>query len=278
MPFLAEPINGPNHPWSIEQTPDGYRGTRYYRVNTGNPAEAITAAGLPRRGDHWDALAIPLLQVKSVGPTDTFSHVTGRENDNGWTYVPIYYDTVSAVRLTPHTIYTRTQQSSTVRKGLVMVSPGDPNPASVPWAGQVNVTILPDTPGADLIANGDGATKYFSTLQAEVHCYVALNLPIDFNLLDQAAMEPIVNSDVVRLPPVFGYNIPRTFQPGQVRFDGYDQEILDDRWHFTIRLQLAWNFYSYWNTVDSDGQPNVIKASKLYRSQPLSPLIPWSAG
>ena len=66
--LTATKIDNPQHPWTIEETVDGYRGTRWYVVNTGNVAAAIQATGIPRMGDYWDATRFPRLQVRSVGP------------------------------------------------------------------------------------------------------------------------------------------------------------------------------------------------------------------
>ena len=277
--LTATKIDNPQHPWTIEETVDGYRGTRWYVVNTGNVAAAIQATGIPRMGDYWDATRFPRLQVRSVGPCESWSQVQGVTDDNGWTYVPVYYDTVSSIRLTPHTVYTRTIEAQTVKKGLQYNPDRDPDAAAVPWATQTGSQIVMDTTGSKLMGNGDGATKYYSRLKAEVHCYLNIDAA-SFNLdvLDMMAMEPIVNSDREELPPVYGFPKGRKFGMGRLRTEGYELEMVNNYWHYTLQLEIAFNWYTYWADLNKDGVPagEAINAAKIYRSEPLKPYIPWT--
>lgn len=277
--ILATPIDNLQHPWSVEQTVDGYKGVRWYRVNTGNVVEAIRASGIPRMSDYWDPNRFPRLQVRSIGPCESWSQVQGVQDDNGWTYVPVYYDTVSAVRLTPHTVYTHTPETMTVRRGLVYNPDRDPDAAAVPWAPQSGVSIKIDASGRKLIGNGDGASKHYARMEAEVHCYLDIqSSSFNLDLLDLAAMEPIVNSDRVELPPVYGFPVGRKFGQGKLRTKGYELEIVNSYWHYTLKLEYAFNWYAYWADLNSDGVPagEKINAAKIYRSEPLKPYIPWT--
>lgn len=277
--ITATKIDNPQHPWTVEQTVEGWKGTRWYLVNTGNVVSAIRASGIPRMGDYWDSAKFPRLQVRSIGPCESWSQLQGIQDDNGWTYVPVYYDTVSAVRYTPHTIYTHTEETETVRKGLVYNPDLDPDPAAIPWVPQSGVQIEMDAAGRKLIGNGDGATKHRSRLDAEVHCFLDIQAAsINLDLLDMAAIEPIVNSDRVELPPVLGFPAGRKFGAGRLRTKGYALEIVDSFWHYTLRLEVAFNWYSYWADLNADGVPagEKINVAKIYRSGPLKPYVPWT--
>lgn len=284
----ATPIDNAERPWSIQRTLNATTGQRWYKVDSADPAEVMFATGLPWIGSPWNSTTYSNLLVTEVGPQDTWSHVQGGANRPGWSYVPVIYrtldDTTGFSDPDPpagvdvkHTVYTRSTQSVTVRRGLVFISGQDPAGLEIPPSGSQTGTIVADITGGLLIDNGNGAPKEVNTITAAVSGYRALKNPYDESMLEALCTDSAVNSDTVTLPPVYGSDHSRTFTPGKLRFSGYDLEKKQGLWHLRVSLEIRYNHYYYWSNVNKDGEaaPNqTIHVSKIYRTAPLTPAIP----
>lgn len=78
----------------LRKTPTGEAGTRFYHITTSDLAAAETAAGLPSKGQQWDATK-PDLQVVDI----TFTHYAGKDVDadnHGYHLARVEYRTPEA--------------------------------------------------------------------------------------------------------------------------------------------------------------------------------------
>ena len=283
----ATPIDNAERPWSITRTVNSTVGQRWYKVDSADPGAVMSATGLPFIGQSWDATTYKNLIVSEVGPQDTWSHVQGEADRAGWSYVPVGYRTLDdttgfsdpdppAGTSVKHTVYNRSTQSVTVRRGLVFLQGSDPPGLVIPSSGQTG-TIVADVTAGLLIDNGNGAPKEVNTITAQVHGFRTLENPYDEAALEDLCTDPAVNSDTVILPPVYGTTNARTFAPGKLRFAGYDIEKQQGFWHLRVTLEIRFNHYYYWSNVNKDGEAaanQTIYASKIYRTAPLTPALP----
>lgn len=291
-PIIAIRRHQPDHPESVTRLRDGLRGRRWFEVNTGDPAQAVFATGLPKLGDPWNALDPNLsgLLAVQIGEPDTWCHIRGESSRQGVTFVPVDYETQSyssgqqpdpppdpSLR---HTIYSYSTSAVTVRRGLAMTPEEKALALAAPFSGQAGTTLEADEAGAYLIANGDGASKTVGQVVATVHGFRQLARPFDEAAIEELFTDPAVNSDQVVLPSSYGASRPRTFAAGKLLTSGVKVEVIDSPtgrlWHLELTLQVAFSWFEYWANVNKDGQPQGerIFASKKYRSAPLSPIIP----
>lgn len=291
-PIIATRRHEPEHPESITRRRDGLRGRRWYEVNTGDPAQAVFAMGLPKIGDPWQQNNTDLASLVAVqiGEPDVWCHIRGESDRQGVTYVPVEYETPtfsSGQQPDPppeanlrHTVYSYSTGAITVHKGLSMSPDERALALAIPFGPQSGTILEADESGAYLIANGNGASKSIGQIVATVHGYRRIDRPFDEAAIEDLFTDPAVNADRVTLPSSYGAGRDRTFNAGKLLASGVKIEVVEAStgrlWHLELTLGIAFNWFEYWANVNQDGQPQGerVFASKKYRSANFAPIIP----
>lgn len=256
---------------TLRETREGWRGKRVYIVSSGKVDVAVfgngagTPAGLPVKGEAWDAVEAPYLVVverdfKREGGVDTdLINKTG-----AWTRVDLAYETLGLHgRLPPPSSgisFTRVNPTVTGVQALYGVDPA---------TGQVPA-------GAIQIADGQGTPRDVGLVAYEVFRPLS---PAAFNLLDIPRMitlhrDQAVNSDAVTLPKYLAGTRQDAFTQGQLRFNGFSIDDPDETGYRYLRMALAAapDHKVYWSSQDAGGDAAAEHAEHVYRQRPFSGL------
>jgi hypothetical protein len=152
-----------DHAPRLTRERNGYRGTRWYRVNTADEFTALTATGVPAYNDPWDngslsSLRARVIETEFIGGIDDVA-----QNEGALTYVRADYETPGLFGSLPlpqvgekHTRFL--PQVGTYTKLLPLLVTGDPQPRFNAGRGapatigalQVEVVTFPDAGDVDL--------------------------------------------------------------------------------------------------------------------------------
>lgn len=190
------------------------RGQRHYLVNTDRTDLAVTASGVPARGDAWSAQH-PDLVVVQVGPVVRLGGVPDGLGEGAWSRVPVLYETPSAASFrpaTPDDAYTELELaggSQTVKY-----------PIERTIRGQPNVFGNPNEP----LNGGDGESIPVTTIRARVHTFWDAQTPLPvIAWLALCSPLPTLNDAPLRFPRVFGMPSRFTVGRGQARYMGFER-------------------------------------------------------
>lgn len=216
--------------WWVRPSASGEVGQRDFIVNTSDIEAAVSALGVPRRGDSWSP-GRPDLEVVDVSPRYIGSVDDSSTGTGGWTAVRVNYETPGATGRVTLKKTDRSSdftevvwESSTVRQRYDARHEQAPGTFTLP------------------IDNGRGADRPIMLPVAVVHRFrPPTNTPID--LILAAAAAP-VNSLALTLPPEQRTLGPITIPPLIARFVGVERRIIDGvgsrrGTEFILRLALA---------------------------------------
>lgn len=203
----ATPINDTQkRPWKLVQTVNGYRGVKYYRVDTENLSLVHTATGLPRIGDPWDQ-SLMGVRVISVNPQ---SERPGGE----WMIVEVTYENdtgqIPEAGMVNTTAITQSSTSEMIKHDLQCKEIASEKERGEP---KMLTVIMYEV------------TQYFDTLPDLM----------PFRLLSD---EPKINLNPVLIKNIFGSGQNEQIEKEQLLYAGFSVEPVGDL--FAIIHQLHW--------------------------------------
>lgn len=231
----------------------GMYGIKWYHVNTQNEAEALGAAGLPRRGDGWPDSDLPLLRcvgrdsVYHAGYNDPSTPGLGGRChvrcDYRWLYDGTPYPGPGAAYTE---VGTRTSTALSKQDVRLVAPPLPGEPAPPPPSGDA---LLPINGGAGT-PTMVGGSLYRVTI-------FPVNQRYSNGELELLQRRYAVNADVVHLPPIKGGNASdlMIFAPGLLQYADFkvskENGYLKIE-HVVIVGDTHLDVY-YWRTVNQNG-------------------------
>lgn len=222
---------------TLEETLDGWRGTRNYRVNTHDEMRAMNALGVPQTVEPWDAQNPTLIASRRVA---TYLHGTDDPSTNigGTTRVRVEYETPG-------------------RRGRIVVPEvGFAYTEWEPATDTVNVLFQIEDPNTPYvigppIANGQGAPVEVSRLGLKVHVFY--DLSYRFPAEQWLGIQQKVNRNLVRLPPLQRDGSGFDFAPGQLRYRMATPRVNGGTIEVVHDLVAAPDHFFRWMPEDSNG-------------------------
>ena len=256
-------------PPKLVETDRGWSGVRHYKVNTEDIERAMSASGLPRRGERWSP-ALSSLRVVQRTPEYVGGQDVSGTGVGGWVGVRVEYETPGfSGRILPRDLG---------GAGDYTEMTWEPRTARVYYDARVE-----DDPVAYgvQIDNGRGVDKAFGVRVAIVHRFRPLDTPSPDGLVENAWAAPI-NSEELSLPPEEGSSVGRTVPKLGAQFAGFERrvaQVVDDSAsaggrgvEFVIRLELAPVFSAgadisghdaFWNQEGANGAPVAFRTNQV---------------
>jgi hypothetical protein len=253
-PIVAELIRNPGEfAENIREDQKGWQGLRNYEVNTSNPALALLADGIPKRGDPWTSGIADLSDLR-VTERETFliSSRDSGDGSGGWTRVQVLYQTpqASAIRV-PADVNARWTDISVSRgqfnliRAMGLVAVADDGSVTGPEIGQV-----------DAIDNGRGCNVDYGILECRVFTFMPRSAGYDVGRLAGLMRPSKINQNPLRLPPLYGDRLPIELGKGQVRYVNFEASMLNPEVRQLVHvLEISRDFYARWSPLEANGQP-----------------------
>lgn len=255
----ATPIESADRPQVIERGTAGTaRASRWYYVDTSDPAEAVLADGLPADGAAWDgsSLGVRLKRVRLVAtPAGGFTG-TGSV---GHCFVRAEFETVG-------------------------FGGGRPEPKPMLGGDYTELILSQDSQQVFLDINGDGppinngagVSRLIGRAGLRVHLFKthAQFLAYPFDTMLDAARQCAINQDVVTLPDLLQIVPMPVFAAGTLRFRGpSSMQPVGDLVEIVLELDWSTNFLEAWNLLDEDGNAEALITSEIYPSMNIGSLF-----
>lgn len=244
--------SGDLFPDRVGDSTRGKRRTRWYKVDTGDPEEALSAVGLPRIGHALPGTGLLVVdrQAENWGPNYCRVEVVYESSGGGGTIAP-------PVAVTPGAPVTTAEVGSSV---VTVRFPVDA-------AGQV-------VPGEPAINGGRGVPREVGTVDVTVRVAVPESLAATvpwLRLIRMARRQP-TNADDVTLPR-FGltqYGFPAA--PGTLRYRSFRVEPVNDLVVVAHKLALAEHHLVADEVEGVRGEAASIRLSRIFPSEPFGGL------
>lgn len=239
----------------LEEVRMGWMGVRSYRVNTADAFRAITAEGVPKKGDAWGSGALSELRV-----VDRQSrYFCGRDivgdppETGGTTVITVRYETPGIYGRLPIAEvggnYTKIEVDESVETRLFSVDPA--------------LT-------AKIGTGGEGVPVGVGRIRAEVYTFWNPEDPIkphpDWSQMNSLARRHKLNDDAITLPPLLGRNgVVFEIPANQAQYVSYRAAMVDGVLEVVHVLNIAEDFLATWEVEDSRGRKlGVFRSALVY--------------
>lgn len=259
MAIKAELINGKSpdlgaEPPMVEEGQSGYRGTRFYRVNTLDEYEALNAIGMPQVkpvphpwSASWPNLVVVNRRTRVVGGVPLGDGTL----EGGNTVVEVTYETpgLNGRLPAPEENLVYTELDVAVSTYQLAFDQRLVNP-SRDYVVPANVPLVASTAP---INGGRGLAVPRGTVQARVVHYLS-ERPSDIrSRLVRLATYQGLNLGQVKLPRINQSTADWVLEPGQVQYVGFVEQVDRGVRRLIHTLNLAENFVYEWLPEDSNG-------------------------
>jgi hypothetical protein len=230
----------------------GYAGTRFFRVYTDDPVAALTAPGVPGKGDAWST-AFPGVIVQSLD-----SEYEGGRSDTdrvGRCLVRVNYAAPSGRLGQPpaNAALAYTEQEVQVGSVHVVYPVGELRPGEM------------GPPDSTPIAGGRGCDIETVSVGCKVHRFFPLSAPPD--LADWLPLVGKLNRNTLLLPGLLGTSTTVAIEPYQARYRAPSMTRDGDLIRLTHELVIAPDHDVYYFLEDDKGLPvGDVRAARVYLS------------
>lgn len=245
------------------------RGQRNYLVNTDRADLAVTAQGVPARGDPWSAQHADLVVVQ-VGPVARIGGVANGLGEGAYSRVPVLYETPTAASFRPASPDDAYTELELVGASQTLNYPLE--------------RTLRDQPGAngnpaEPINGGDGESIPITAIRARVHTFWSAQTPLPVvSWLALCTPIPTLNDAPLRFPRVFGVPSRFTVAKGQARYMGFERpEVIEGTALVRVVhvVDLAETFLVHWQRKDQNRNAvGPVYADRFYEFRSLASLWP----